>query len=191
MDTRCNSRPEIGESSVEEINKRIKKGEVSVILAVDRNFGIGKDGDMLFRIDYDLKRFKKFTLGKNLYMGSGTFRATGPLPERKMIVLSRGEVEGADEVIHDVEEFRTRLINDKNAFLIGGAKTVNSFIDEVKHFYLTMVDKEFEADARIDDPEKHGFILEKESEKMCDDETGLKYKFLEYGFKPQNCGLNK
>lgn len=191
MGTRCNSRPQIGESPVEIVDKRIKEGGVSVILAVDKKFNIGIDGDMLFRIEEDLKRFKKFTLGKNLYMGSGTFRATGPLPERKMIVLSRGEVEGADEVIHDVDEFRNRLINDKNAFLIGGAHTINSFIDDVRYFYLTMVDKEFEADTSIEDPIKHGFTLDKESEVRVDEKTGLQYKYLEYGFKSQGCGLNK
>lgn len=191
MDTRCDSRPKIGESSLEDINKRISEGGVSVILAVDKNFGIGKDGDMLFRIDRDLKRFKRLTMGKNLYMGSSTFRSTGPLPGRKMIVLSRGEVEGADEVIHDVDEFRERLKNDKSAFLIGGAKTVNSFLDDIKYFYLTMVDEKFEADATIKDPEKHGFILDKESEKQFDEESGLKYKFLEYVFKSCESGLDK
>lgn len=191
MDTRCDSRPKIGESSLDEINKRIVEGGVSVILAVDENFGIGKDGDMLFRIDRDLKRFKTFTMGKNLYMGSATFYSTGPLPGRKMIVLSRKDVEGADEVIHDVDEFRERLKADGNAFLIGGAKTVNSFIKDIKYFYLTMVNDKFEADARIYDPKKHGFVLDKESEEQFDEESGLKYKFLEYVFKSCESGLDK
>ena len=33
------------------------------IVAVDRNWGIGKDGEQLIYIPEDLKRFKNFTTG--------------------------------------------------------------------------------------------------------------------------------
>ena len=36
---------------------------MKVILAVDKNFAIGKDGDMLFSIPEDMQRFKELTTG--------------------------------------------------------------------------------------------------------------------------------
>ena len=175
MDTRNSGRLQV---DLETINKRIEDGGVSIILACDLNYGIGIDGDMLFWIDDDLKRFKEITMGKNLYMGRSTFESTGPLEGRKMIALSSKNPEGADEVIHDLDEFRERLKNDKNGMLIGGANTVNSLIHDIKYMYLTIVLKTFKADSTLLDPIKNGFVLESESEIMIDEKTGLNYKYV-------------
>jgi len=40
------------------------------IVAVDKNWGIGKDGDQLIYIPEDLKRFKNFTTGNTIVLGS-------------------------------------------------------------------------------------------------------------------------
>ena len=133
---------------------------------------------MLFWIDDDLKRFKEITMGKNLYMGRTTFESTGPLEGRKMIVLSSKDPEGADEVIHDFDEFRERLKNDKNGMLIGGANTVNSMIEDIDYMYLTIVLKKYKADSTILNPIKNGFALENESEIIIDEKTGLNYKYV-------------
>ena len=42
---------------------------MKVILAVDKNFAIGKDGDMLFSIPEDMQRFKELTTGNIVIMG--------------------------------------------------------------------------------------------------------------------------
>ncbi len=66
--------------------------QITLIIACDGNFNIGKDGTMLFHIPKDLARYKKITMGKNLYCGRKTFDDMGPLKGRRIIVLSRGEV---------------------------------------------------------------------------------------------------
>lgn len=180
MDNRDSGRLQV---DLETINKRIEDGGVSIILACDLNYGIGIDGDMLFWIDGDLKRFKEITMGKNLYMGRTTFESTGPLEGRKMIVLSSKDPEGADEVIHDFDEFRERLKNDKNGMLIGGANTVNSMIEDIDYMYLTMVLKKYKADSTILNPIKNGFALENESKIMFDEKTGLNYKYVVFNRK--------
>ena len=95
-----------------------------------------------------------------------------------MIALSSKNPEGADEVIHDLDEFRERLKNDKNGMLIGGANTVNSLIHDIRYMYLTIVLKTFKADSTLLDPIKNGFVLESESEIMIDEKTGLNYKYV-------------
>ena len=42
------------------------------IVAVDKNWGIGKDGDLLFHIPEDMKFFRMTTLNHNVVMGRKT-----------------------------------------------------------------------------------------------------------------------
>ena len=51
---------------------------MNVIVAVDENWGIGKDGEQLIYISADLKRFKALTMGHSLVLGRKTL-ATFPL----------------------------------------------------------------------------------------------------------------
>ena len=48
---------------------------INIIVARDRNNGIGKDGDLLCRITADLKRFKALTTGHDIIMGRRTFES--------------------------------------------------------------------------------------------------------------------
>ena len=48
---------------------------MKAIVAVDRNWGIGRDGDQLVYLSEDLRRFKALTLD------SPPFRADGPSPD--------------------------------------------------------------------------------------------------------------
>lgn len=162
------------------LDKRLDAGKLVVILAVDKNFGIGRNGEMLFWIDEDLHRFKALTIGKNLYMGRRTFESTGPLPERKMIVLSRNNVVGADETIKDKSEFINRLKMDKKGILIGGAATVNSMYDIIDYLYLTEVDRALPADAAIKNPLENGFFPDSESESFYDEKNDFNYKYVIY-----------
>lgn len=64
---------------------------IHIIVAIDSNNGIGRDGDMLFHISADLRRFKALTMGHTLIMGRRTFDSLpkGALPGRRNIVISR------------------------------------------------------------------------------------------------------
>lgn len=46
---------------------------MNVIVAVDENWGIGKDGEQLIYISADLKRFKALTMGHSLVLGRKTW----------------------------------------------------------------------------------------------------------------------
>ena len=62
------------------------------IVAVDKNWGIGKDGEQLIYIPEDLKRFKAFTIGNTIILGRKTmytFPGSKPLKGRRNLILSR------------------------------------------------------------------------------------------------------
>ncbi len=114
---------------------------LTLIVAVDRNRAIGKDGDLPWRQSTDLKRFKEITMGSTIIMGRTTFDSIGkPLPGRRNIVLSRNphwEFEGVETM--SVEQVLS-LGKDEDAFVIGGGQIYEIFIHSCDSIELTIID---------------------------------------------------
>ena len=66
---------------------------ISTIVAVDNNWGIGFNGDLLEHIPEDLKYFKELTSGNIVVMGRKTWDSLPkkPLPNRFNIVITSKE----------------------------------------------------------------------------------------------------
>ena len=63
-----------------------------LIVAVDKNWAIGKDGDQLIYIPEDLKHFKALTTGHPVILGRKTMATVPggrPLNGRRNLILSR------------------------------------------------------------------------------------------------------
>lgn len=119
-----------------------------LVMAVDAKWAIGYKGDMLTRIPADLKHFKEMTMGGVLVMGRKTFDATGALPGRETIIVSRSlkEIEGA-HIAHSLDDLREMIkekFSDKKIFLVGGASLIDQLIDEVDEAEITFIKKDFE-----------------------------------------------
>ena len=89
---------------------------MNVIVAVDENWGIGRDGDQLVYLSQDLKRFRALTTGHPVILGRktlATFPGGRPLKGRRNLILSRDPdfaPEGA-EVFRDLEALRSARIH--------------------------------------------------------------------------------
>ena len=122
---------------------------MNLIVAVDRNWAIGKDGDQLVYIPEDLKRFKALTMGHPVILGRktlATFPGGRPLKGRPNLILSRNpdfHPEGA-EVYADPADLLAAAAED--AFVIGGASVYNLLVDVCDTAYVTKIDAEFPAD---------------------------------------------
>ena len=82
---------------------------ISIIVATDDDLLIGKkdsSNGMPWHNKEDLQHFKKTTLHQTILMGKTTYMAIGrPLPHRKTIVVTRGELDDERvEVKHDLVE---------------------------------------------------------------------------------------
>lgn len=161
--------------------------KLEMILAVDKNFAIGKDGDMLIYIDEDLHRFKKFTLENVIIMGRKTFMSLPgqrALPGRINIVITRDENFKKEDVIvvHSEEELEIELkkYEDKKIFVIGGGQIVRLLFDKINRAYLTMIDHSFEKyDTTIPNlNEMEDWKVVEESEEKFQDE--IKYKYVTF-----------
>ncbi|MFT8871228.1 MAG: dihydrofolate reductase [Sporolactobacillus sp.] len=121
---------------------------ISIILAVDRNGLIGRDGSLPWHLPEDLQYFRKQTLGYPVIMGRKTYEAIGhPLPGRRNIVLSRTQSLAGVETAASADALLTGGITfGQNCFVIGGASVFDAFWPFADRFYVTKIDAEFEGD---------------------------------------------
>lgn len=153
---------------------------VSIIAAIGKNRELGKDNKLLWHISEDLIRFKKITQGHIIIMGRKTYESIGkPLPNRTNYIITRDynyKVEGAS-VFHSIEEAikSASAIGDGEIFIIGGGQLYNQAINIADKLYLTLVDREYDADTFFPD---YSMFKNKVFEQMGESD-GLKYTFLE------------
>ena len=131
-----------------------------LIAAVDENWGLGYEGDLLFRIPEDLSlNFRAKTLGQIVIMGRATFESLPgqkPLPDRVTIVLSRREKRVNSEnvlfcgAVADlwpiIEGYRER-----NIFVAGGASVYQQLLPHCALAYITKIKAARVADRRLAD----------------------------------------
>lgn len=117
---------------------------MKAIVAVDKEWGIGKNNGLLFRLPRDMAFFKEKTLDKVVVMGGNTllsFPGGKPLPHRVNIVLSSSLERDDCIVVKNLEELFTELqkYNPEDVFVIGGAMFYSTMIDYCSVAYVTKV----------------------------------------------------
>ena len=123
---------------------------ISLIAAIGKNWVIGKDNYLPWKLPEDMKRFKELTSGKPVIMGRKTFESIGrPLPNRKNIIITRDKnyKAGGCIVVHSAEEALKAAQGNKEVMVIGGEQIFREFLPRASKMYLTFIEKEFEGDA--------------------------------------------
>lgn len=123
---------------------------IAAIVAVDSNFGIGFNGELLERIPDDLKRFKQLTDDSTVIMGRKTWESLPkkPLPNRFNIIVTSQEHEDNDiDIKHSsMEEVKAFLELDLGipVFIIGGGMVYRELLPYCQEVYLTRILKDHE-----------------------------------------------
>jgi len=135
---------------------------MTLIAAVDRHWGIGRDGAPLLRIPADLRHFKALTMGHALLMGRKTFDSLpGLLPGRAHAVLSRDPAFAPPgvRVLRSLAEARG-YARAQETFLIGGGALYTALLDSCKLAHITKIDAGWPADTFMPDLDKlSGWVM--------------------------------
>lgn len=124
---------------------------ISAIVAVDNDWGIGFNGELLEHIPEDLKYFKELTMNNIIVMGRKTWETLPkkPLPNRLNIIISNSTrcitPEGAFRI--PLKEAETRMTNEPdnyNWFIIGGGQIYKQLLPLCKRVYITKIYKKHE-----------------------------------------------
>ncbi|HTY60031.1 MAG TPA: dihydrofolate reductase [Bacteroidota bacterium] len=120
--------------------------KLAIIAAIGHRRAIGKDGKLPWHIPEDLKRFKRLTTGHAVLMGRGTWESLGrALPGRRNVVLSSSPLAGV-ESYSSIEDALGALSSVGKVFVIGGGDVYAQLLERADEIYLTVVDREVEAD---------------------------------------------
>lgn len=158
---------------------------MNLIVAVDNNWAIGKNGKCLVSIPEDMKYFREETTGKVLIMGRKTFESlpSGPLANRTNIVLTTDKsykAKGA-YVCHSVDDVLEMIkpYDTDDVYVIGGGMVYREFLDMCDVAHITKIDYCYDADTYFPNLDKtEGWSIEVESEEKT--YFDIVYEFVKY-----------
>lgn len=159
-----------------------QNAEVAIIVIVDENNGIGKDGDLLCHLPNDLKHFKKLTTGHIIIMGRKTYESlpNGALPNRINIVITSDNADNYPGCIvaRSVDEALLLTKNKEKVFIIGGGKIYNSTLHLANKLYLTRIHHKFEdVDTFFPEIDFNNWELIEEEKHKADEKHMYDYSF--------------
>ena len=156
---------------------------MEAIVAVNADWGIGRDGTQQVVLKADRAHFRALTAGAAVIVGRrtlGDFPGGKPLKGRENIVVSRQAdlyIEGA-RVAHSTEEALAMAKDYPRCLVIGGASVYRQFFPYLDTVHITKIDLAPESDSFFPDldalPDWDG-----ESEDW-QEENGVRYCFCTY-----------
>lgn len=159
---------------------------MNLIVAVDKNWAIGKENKLLVSIPQDMKFFRETTMGKVVVMGRKTlqsFPGGQPLKKRTNIVITRDKNYSVKDaiVVHSVEEALEELkkYNSEDIYVIGGESIYRQMLPHCNVAHVTKIDHAFEADTYFPNlDEKEDWLVTG----VSDEQTyfNLEYEFVRY-----------
>ena len=128
---------------------------ISAIVAVDKDWGIGYQGQLLEHLPPDMKYFKELTMGNIVIMGRKTWDSlpVKPLPSRTNVVITSKETfyaqcgkGNAPTVYSNLNQIKLILngkIYDqsKEVFVIGGGQIYKELLPYCDRVYVTFIGK--------------------------------------------------
>ena len=159
---------------------------MNLIVAVDKNWAIGKENKLLVSIPQDMKFFRETTMGKVVVMGRKTlesFPGGQPLKKRTNIVITRDKNYSVKDaiVVHSVEEALEELKNysSEDIYVIGGDSIYRQMLPYCDIAHVTKINHAYEADTYFPNlDEKEEWLVTG----VSDEQTyfDLEYEFVRY-----------
>ena len=124
---------------------------ISAIVAVDKNWGIGYQGQLLERLPPDMKYFKETTENHMVICGRKTWESipskNKPLSKRLAIIISsKGFKVEPGAVFLDMPHAMAHINqvkddNDQEWFVIGGGEIYKQLLPYCNRVYVTLIEK--------------------------------------------------
>ena len=122
--------------------------ELTMVVAIDAQRGIGVDNKLPWHLPEDLAHFKRLTSGHPILMGRKTFDSIGrALPNRRNIVVTRNS-EWRHDGVEAVSSLQAAiaLVGEATAFIIGGAQVFNDALGLADSMVITEIAHTFRCD---------------------------------------------
>ena len=157
---------------------------MKAILHVDKEWGIGKNNELMFSIPADMKFFRETTINNVVVMGNNTLKSFPnglPLKNRVNIVLSRTASRNDCVIVKSLSDLFEELkkYDTNNVFVIGGASIYKELLPYCNEVLVTKVDAIGGADTFFENLDNNNdFELVFESEPV--ETNGYTIRFTTY-----------
>ncbi len=159
---------------------------MNLIVAVDENWAIGNNNELLITIPADHKAFREETTGKVVVLGRKTletFPQGLPLKNRTNIIMSTNKdykVKDAT-VVHDLDELFAEIekYNTEDVYVVGGESIYRLLLPYCNVAHVTKIDHAYAADAyvpNLDELPEWKITADSEEQTYFD----LTYHFIKY-----------
>ncbi|MBE0673779.1 MAG: dihydrofolate reductase [Bacteroidales bacterium] len=157
---------------------------ISIIVAIARNYAIGRNNDLLWHLPDDLRRFKRITAGHCVIMGKKTWESlpVRPLPGRRNIILTDnpGDCFDCSHTSFSIEDALKQCSDCSEVFVIGGGSVYRQFMDIADRLLITWVDKDYEGDTFFPEIDPDIWEVSDNEGDYFDDANGFTYRYVTY-----------
>jgi dihydrofolate reductase len=157
---------------------------ITIIVATDRNNGIGYNNGLLANIPGDLKRFREITMGHSLIMGKKTWESlpNKPLAGRQNIVLTDNELDCFDcaETARSIEEALRLCKPGNEIFIIGGGSIYRQFMPLADRLMVTHIDAGFPADTFFPEISPEEWYVSENEDYVSEDPSQFSFSYTTY-----------
>jgi dihydrofolate reductase len=154
--------------------------QITLVVAMDAQRGIGVDNQLPWHLPEDLAHFKRVTLDRPIIMGRKTFDSIGrPLPRRRNIVVTRNRdwCYGGVDVAASLEE-AVALAGDVPSSIIGGAQIFNEALPLADRMIVTHIDAVYRCDTFFPEIDPAVWTVSAREEHVSSD--GVAFSFVTY-----------
>ena len=159
---------------------------MNVIVAVDQNWAIGKNNDLLVSIPADMKMFREETSGKVVVLGRKTLESFPnglPLKNRTNIILTKNKdfkvkdaivVNSIEELLEEIKKYPA-----EDVYCIGGDSIYHQLLPYCDVAHVTKIEFAYEADRyfpNLDEMPEWEITVRSEEHTYFD----LEYAFVKY-----------
>lgn len=162
------------------------RSDLILIASADRNWGLGKDNQLLARISEDMKRFSQFTKGNCIIVGRKTlesFKDQKPLPDRINIVLTRDADYACEGVVivHNLDELSNAIeALPEKVYVCGGEAVYRLLLPYCQKACITQIDAAFEADTWLANLDTSPEWRKAHEGEWLTSQKGVRFRYVDY-----------
>ena len=163
---------------------------ISLIVAMDLERGIGRNNDLMWHLPADMHFFKETTKGHVVIMGRKNFDSIPekyrPLPGRQNVILTRNRLFQAENclVFHSLNDSFSHFKDEKSRklFIIGGGEVYRLALesDQLTEMFITTVNKVYGADTFFPEFDEKLWEKSKIGHHKVDDQHEVDFTFWHY-----------
>lgn len=136
-----------------------------LIVAIDKNYGIGYDGRLPWYVKSELELFRYKTNGATLVVGRNTLKSLPYLENRNLICITSSTSHIPSKNRFERIDKLSKLPVGKRIIIAGGKKLYESAIAEgiVSKIHLSVINSEYKCDTFLNKSLFENFVIDRES----------------------------